>query len=857
MACGGAVVTDSPGMQSDGSYADAGSEPTVEDAHREPDVEPDEVSIPDAPDADASTPDAPVGDVSVSDAPDDPDAVSDAAPDATSLGPCIVSVAAGGDTTCALKDNGSLWCWGRKLGMSPSPPGGGGSLGTSSPSPHAAFPDGVLEVALGSWHGCALRDDQSVWCWGSVQGATGLDSSVHTDIFSAVRVEELGSGVVEIAAGDDYSCARKSNGEVWCWGANWDGQLGEGTLPTAAITNIKGPVQTDFPSFTTAIRVASGGSHTCATTVDGLLWCWGSNENAQLGIPDGSTLSPLPTNVQVLGNDVVDVGAGRASTCAIRADGSLWCWGSNECGQLGLGTVGAVAVDPQPAVGLPAAVRQVALGARHACAVLVDGTVWCWGNNFGGQLGTGSVATASLGEPIPQQVVGLGHSASSITAGTEHTCILDDAGEVHCWGSDAMGQLGDGPNGADAANESPSPVRADIDSCGHVGELPDVDGGAVDAGIADAAASDAATIDAGTAPLPSCAIDLSLGMRHSCARLMDGTLWCWGDNQVGQMGDGTVRSPVRQPAPAASLDAATATSAGDFHTCGLQSTGEIWCWGLAIRGQLGSDWPDLIATTPVQADAPGEAFVSVSAGAGASCGIHESGALWCWGVEQAPHPFWSAQPKPIAGLPIVIAATLGTHHGCALDGTHALWCWGGNSHGQLGNGTFEDAAAPTLVEGLVNGVREASAGYMTTCAIDAVGDLWCWGASWHGTLANGTTGDYAATPLHITDLAGVSHVDVGAGHVCAVLEDGSLWCWGVNSHGELGLGMPSNAEASPAEVTGLSTTTSRVACGWSHTCALLTDGSVWCWGWNDAGQVGDGTNGTDRASPAQVVEPCH
>ncbi|MBI4700423.1 MAG: hypothetical protein HY744_04520 [Deltaproteobacteria bacterium] len=206
--------------------------------------------------------------------------------------------------------------------------------------------------------------------------------------------------------------------------------------------------------------------HTCARKADGTLWCWGSNEKGQLG--DGTTkgqdcngwpCKPSPQQVPALGTSVVEVSAGEGHTCARTGSQKLWCWGNNAGGQLGSGTV-LPELSPVPVTALGASVVEVSAGYNHTCARKGDGTLWCWGSNGSGQLGDGTTKGQDCSgwcNALPVQVTALGTAVVEVSAGYNHTCARKQSGTVWCWGKNQLGQLGDG-----TTIDRPTPVQAHL-----------------------------------------------------------------------------------------------------------------------------------------------------------------------------------------------------------------------------------------------------------------------------------------------------------------------------------------------------------------------------------------------------------
>ncbi len=309
----------------------------------------------------------------------------------------------------------------------------GGDTGGDTPAAGGA--SCPVAMVSGRYHSFARKRDGTLWFWGgNNHGQLGWGMPGVTT-FTPVRSTALGAGVAEVSAGYARTCARKTDGTLWCWGENTDGQAGDGTKEDK-----QSPVQVAALG-TSVAGVAAARDHTCARKGDGTVWCWGSNSSGRLG--DGTTtdsLSPVP--VTALGGGVVDVRATGGYTCARKGDGTLWCWGGNDVGQLGDGSKeNRSAPAPVPALG--ANVAGVSVGIRHTCARKTDGTLWCWGGNDMGQLGDGTkVDTTS-----PVRVTAMGTDVVDVVAGMYFTCAAKADGTLWCWGESRNGQLGYGGRG--------------------------------------------------------------------------------------------------------------------------------------------------------------------------------------------------------------------------------------------------------------------------------------------------------------------------------------------------------------------------------------------------------------------------
>lgn len=339
----------------------------------------------------------------------------------------VSAIAAGSQHTCAVTTAGRAKCWGYN---------GDGELGDGTsvhrpvPADVAWFTSDVATVAPATAHTCVLVTG-GVQCWGSNDDGR-LGDGTLTDSLTPVNVVGLTSGVADVDAGWVHTCALTMTGGVQCWGAN-GGRLGDGTTEHRATPG-------DVVGLTSGVAaVAPGLSHTCALTATGGVKCWGANSYGALG--DGTTESRLtPVDVVGLTSGVVSVAAGSGHTCALTTTGAVKCWGVNNAGKLGDGTMEGYSTEPVDVVGLSSGVSAIAAGTQHTCALTATGGAKCWGANYRGALGDGTPENRST----PVNVVGLTSGVAAIAASTGRTCALTTAGRVKCWGENWYGQLGDG-----------------------------------------------------------------------------------------------------------------------------------------------------------------------------------------------------------------------------------------------------------------------------------------------------------------------------------------------------------------------------------------------------------------------------
>ncbi len=297
-------------------------------------------------------------------------------------------------------------------------------------------------------------------------------------------------------------------------------------------------------------------------------------------------------------------------------------------------------------------------------------------------------------------------------------------------------------------------------------------------------------------------IAITSGTWHSLALKSDGTVWAWGRNNFGQIGDGTFKNR-KTPVQVKDLTDVVAIAGGYLHSLALRSDGTVWAWGSNWSGQLGN-----------------EAIVGAS-----------------------------EVPIQVNSLSNISTIACGGDHSLAIrssDGT--IWAWGNNYYGQLGTGLNTNSTAPVLVNGLSN-VSKIQGGYIHSLALVSDGTVWTWGNNRYGQLGDGSTIEEKHTPVQVMNVANIVNIATKGWHNLVLNSEGKIFSWGNNSNGQLGNGTRSERNI-PVEVSELEDITD-ISTGWQHSLALSADGTVWAWGDNRFGQLGDRTN-KDRKIPTQV-----
>jgi alpha-tubulin suppressor-like RCC1 family protein len=419
---------------------------------------------------------------------------------------------------------------------------------------------------------------------------------------------------------------------------------------------------------------------------------------------------------------------------------------------------------------------------------------WLLGSFVVAVMIAGTIATGPLADADQAGSAQASLLAGHLATGLEATCVVLDSGSVSCWGENASGGLGNG-----STTSSLTPVAV---------SLP--------------AGRRATAVSAGDQD------------EYACAVLEDGSAACWGNDLYGQLGNGATTNssiPVLVSLPAG--DKVVAISASDNHACAVLDNSSVACWGRNANGELGN------GTTT---DSPTPVTVELSAPSRIADGVN------------ARESDMSAPVIPSARDLQATAISAGLFSTCALSAIGSVTCWGGNASGELGNGTTIASSNPVAVS-LPAGRKATaiSAGGPHACAVLDDGSVTCWGDNNYGELGNGTNTN-SSNPVAVALPAGrvATAISAGGQHTCAILDDGSVTCWGDNNYGELGNGTNTNSSTPVAVTLPAGEKVTAISSGENDSCALLDDGSVTCWGENGDGALGNGTT-TDSSTPVVVA----
>lgn len=901
----------------------------------------------------------------------------------------VVALAAGGRSTCALFANGGVKCWGFNdlgtLGYGDTTNRGTSEAQMGTNLPYVDLGTGRTAVAIAAkgWHVCVILDNGSVKCWGNSDGGQlGYGDTVQRgdgpgEMGDNLPTVNLGTGrtAKKIAVSFNTTCAILDNNSLKCWGFNEDGQLGLGD--TAAHGSTSGTMGDALPAVNLgtgffATDIAMGADTTCALLNNTIVKCWGSpiyghgETQTQIGRDPshmGNALLPFDLGSDVL---VQKISVGLHSVCAIyrttqSATPAAKCWGNNDQGELGYGlTYGESDIRGDEANEMGNALPTIAFGgadpvslASHGtsntttfrCALLSDGSATCWGGaNTNGELGAGSTA-AITGAPstVNPVDVGSGRTVQQIVVGESHACVLLDNSDVKCWGLNSAGQLGLGHEdnrgetqgqmgdalpavnlgAAQPATATPSPAttatsaaNATVTAFSTSTHTPTT-ASTRTLTPASSPSSTATSTTNGGVLTPVAAI--SAGENHTCLLSSTGNLRCYGYNYFGQLGYGNTNNygmfdtgpaPTLPVVDVSSTHAVVDIHVSGTHSCALLSNGSVKCWGNGSIGKLGYGNEDNVgdssgemgASLPTVNLGTGRTARAIAVGETNSCALRDNDTLVCWGYQigssdgirhgSIPDSMGDNLPAlSLSSTHTIESISVGESVVCAVLSDATLKCFGMNSTGVLGvpfptyylgySGDMGDAL-PTVNLGSSNAVRAVAVGKSHACAIVNAGRVKCWGYNEYGQLGNGATasiGDDAGEMgdnLPFVDLGSgrsARAISAGSRHTCAVLDNNALKCWGMNFTGQLGQGNADIIGDNPGEMgdalapinLGTTVTIQSVAVGDEHTCVLFVDRSVRCFGRGREGQLGYGNFfdiGTSpshmgSALPSYAVEPLY
>lgn len=744
-------------------------------------------------------------------------------------------VSAGYNYSLAIDTTNKLYAWGDNslslLGLSDT---------VTRSSPVQIGTSSWTAVYAGPSHAVAIRAvDSTLWSWGQNnigQLADGWEVDPTTVPASRSSPVQISAGISYLSAsvGNNYTVAIASDNTLWAWGDNSFGQIGN------AIVN------TTYSWSKVAIAV----QYTVAIRSDGKLFGMGRNSEGQLGLSDTVARSS-PTQIGT--SSWSQVAAANSAVAAIKADGTLWTWGGNTAsGVLGLGDTLSRSSPVQISGG--GSWTTVAVGYSHAMATKTDSTLWGWGFNANGQLGDLSVISRSS----PVQVSG-GGSWSMVSVGQLFTAAIKTTFGLFTWGNNnAGGQLGSGDT---LARSSPVQVGTSswtVISCSPdnqyslgITTASKLFGWGINN---DGQIGDSSILSRSTPTQVGNAANnwttVNAARNHAAGIQTDGSVWTWGYNANYQLGSGTTTArsaPVQLDSP----NSYSQVAAGQQGTFAIRSsTGLAYNWGTNTYGELGDlsnsthFSPILLggltvpySLSPVQIGT--SSWSSVSAGTRHVLATKSDGTLFGWGG--------FASSGPIATAYSWTQIEAGASHFVALRGDGTLWAWGGNANGQLGDSTIIDKSSPTQIGASL--YTAIAAGLSHTVALRTDGGIFAWGLNSGGQLGLSDTLS-RSSPVQV-GTSSWTLIAAGQSHTVAYRTAG-LYAWGNNINGQLGDGT-ATSRSSPVQVASVNPFASyiQINAAGNTSGALRGDLLLFLWGLNSTGQLGDSTV-TARSSPQQV-----
>jgi alpha-tubulin suppressor-like RCC1 family protein len=730
-------------------------------------------------------------------------------------------VASAPQNILALKNNGTLWSWGNNSF---------GNLGLSDRT-HRSSPVqvGLLsnwsQISSQGYSAAAIKTDGTLWSWGlNTYGQLGILD--RTDRSSPVQVG-VGSDWYQVSCGYYTTFAVKTDGTLWAWGRNENGELGL-NINTIGYSS---PVQVG--NLSDWNKITSSTFRTFAIKTDGTLWAWGLNNSGELGINTSLGVSS-PVQVGTL-NNWNQISAQSQNQAAIKTDGTLWAWGLNSYGQLGTSNLTNRSSPVQ--VGTESDWYQVSCGALHTAAVKTNGTLWSWGLNSFGQLGSSNQTNRN--SPVQ---IGLLSNWSKVSSNFNHTLAIGTNEYLWSWGNNSFGQLG-----LNYFSNQSFPLRQFLGSFKKVttssqhSYFQDFDGQ-----ITQYSTEDIPLID----PTVSWST-YDTGLNHFVGIKTNGTAWSIGNNSYGQLGYDNF-SPW------------TEISAGASVKYAINTNGTLWVTGDNDWGQWGLNTLGSATSTPIQVGTLSNWSKIVSAQESAKfwsvLAIKTDGTLWTWGGNDFGKLGLSdgtdrSSPTQIGTLSNWSKISIHDFAAAAIKTDGTLWVWGGNSFGQLGLSDVTHRSSPTQV-GTESNWSQVSCGSYATAAVKTDGTLWTWGNNTVGQLGLFDT-TRRFSPVQVGSLNDWNQISFSGYSLSAIKTDGTLWTWGDNQSGQLGTSNTTNTN-SPVQV-GTESYWSQISMGMSasnearvYSLAIKTDGTLWSWGYNDIrGNLGLNTT-SGYSSPMQV-----
>jgi alpha-tubulin suppressor-like RCC1 family protein len=663
-------------------------------------------------------------------------------------------------------------------------------------------------LAGGYSYAAGLNKTGQVWGWGyNDKGQIGNNALLNKG--TPVSILGTKKTFCQISTEYKHSSSINNRGLAWGWGYNSIGQLGDNS-----VTSKRTPVSV-LGGLKTFCEINSGYLFNLAIDYTGLVWSWGTNNLGQLSI--NSLVSKCtPTSILGARKTFCKISAGQDHSLAIHYDYNIvFAWGSNNRGQLGINST--VCKSTPIVIHLnDNYYSKIATGIYYSAALDFNGLLWTWGDNTYGQLGINSV----LGKCIPTSILGNKKTFCEISGGYYHMNAIDFRGQVWGWGRNDTGQLG---NMTYIYKSTPVSILGTKKTF--------------------------------------CSI--TSGDNFTLAIEKNGNAWGWGRNNKGQLGNAAI---LAYSTPITILSNKTFCAISGNTIAGLSSidyTGQIWKWGDNTYGQLGIN-STVCTSTPVSILGAKKTFCSIDAATYITVALDKNGIVWCWGYGFSGRlginsTICRSTPVSIMGARKTFCRiACGGIFNLTIDKNGRVWAWGDGGSYNLGYGSTANKSTPVSIVGANKTFCQIAAGYTTgssSLAIDKNGLIWGWGFNYQAQLGQYTNVQTVITPTSI--MGGKKtfcSVKTSGEHSIGLSYNGTAWGWGYQRYGGLGNGSTSfGAVCTPISVMGAKKTFCKISVATYLSSAIDFRGQVWTWGYNIYGQLGNNTSGICVGTPVSIL----
>ena len=719
----------------------------------------------------------------------------------TVLGPTVpLSVSVSGDSDVQIRNKTTLSTWGSSASIST-----GQELEIRMTSPANLVEDYSATVSLSDsgsnninrdWHIDTTLGLLKVWGGNERNFQKNIDHeypNANTRVIGGINFTKVYNG-------RSHSCGISTTGAAYCWGHNFYGQLGNGNNSTQ-----------NSPALVTGSHIwqqlSVGYQHTCGVTTGGAGYCWGSASSGRLGntVTSGNYSDPQSIDGAYSWQNI---SAGYQSSCGVTTGNVGYCWGANNEGQLGDGSI----IDSSSPKLIPGGWQEIKTNKGYSptesfsCGISTAGAAYCWGVGTHGRLGNNNTSNSLT----PSAVTG-GHTFTKLSLGQIHSCGITGSGAAYCWGYGFYGQMGNGTLGA-ATYKNPVLVTG-----GHTWQ------------------------------------DISAGYYHSCGVTTAGAAYCWGSGSDGRTGTG-IFSDDAYPKPVLGGLIVTSLSNGYDSSCLTSSGNTAYCWGKNEGNYLATPLSKFLRKNILL---PGSNVIEVSSSLDHTCVINESNQAYCWGLGKKGQLGNGANLDQnsavlVSGTNTWTQIAAGREYSCALNSANQIYCWGSRSQGLLGDGSSSGFTnTPVLVSGGHSWKAVSGGSYYHNCGITVAGDAYCWGDNSKGQLGNNNMPTDSNIPVLVSGGKKWKSIVTGYFHTCGIDSNDDTYCWGRDEYDDaLGDGPGLTNQAAPAKVLGSYRWKSLSAFG-NSTCGVDTNDKAYCWGDGYNYKLGDGGS-TDKHSPTLV-----